>query len=344
MFNANDERAIRDLAVAIGTKTPSQAQLATLINYAATMSFADFCKELKAFADRGKLTGRTDQETKNQALCQQFKELACRFHDENEDEPEKVNLLKQNQTKRAGALRYVSRLRGWKFDDQSRQRVQNASGGSTFTADDERAIRNLARELRNPKTPPSQALLRNLINLATTGSIYDLRLELDSIANKGKFTGQEYQKTENHGRSKQFKDLIFRFYNAEENEPEHIELYAQNQSKRARALRYVTRLRGGEFHDDERRRPRSASRGPIFTADDESAIRNLAAKIGAPRKSPSQSLLGNLINLAVTRSIIDLCLELDSLANQGKFTGHIWQKKRKSIPLPAVQRSDASIL
>ena len=126
MFTPADEKVILNLARKVW-KHPSQSLLGNLIQLAATGSFTDLRIELNALANLGKLAGQ-NQVRENQQRCEEFINLITRFYDENEEQD--PDLLKQNQLKRALALKYVLRLKGYR--DYSNQQQTQQQGRSDY--------------------------------------------------------------------------------------------------------------------------------------------------------------------------------------------------------------------
>jgi hypothetical protein len=134
-------------------------------------------------------------------------------------------------------------LRGWRPADNPPP-VQNAGHSKLFSSGDETAIRDLAAQIGHPRQTPSQSLLGNLITLASVASMAELRLEIDALANGGKFTGRAFQRRENATLGQQFSALMHRFYHPDEDAAPNDETVTHNRAKRANALRYLTQLRG----------------------------------------------------------------------------------------------------
>lgn len=127
MFNAEETRALRRIAAGLTRRNPSDSLLNRLADMAGRESIDMICLEIDVCANKGKLAGYGRWRENNQ-FAEQLKNLMVTLYerDEEKEEDDKgKKVRRKNQTKRAMALRYISRLRGRRYWElPKKERIQ----------------------------------------------------------------------------------------------------------------------------------------------------------------------------------------------------------------------------
>ncbi|MBM3241088.1 hypothetical protein FJZ31_32795 [Candidatus Poribacteria bacterium] len=116
MFNQDETNAIRRVAARLDEERPSKSLLGVITDKATepNSTYYDLCLEIDIRAKEGKLASE-DNPQENQERAKMFRELLEMFMGDSIDD----------QKKRAAALRYVNKLRGFPYREPPKQ------GGTT---------------------------------------------------------------------------------------------------------------------------------------------------------------------------------------------------------------------